>query len=179
MNIPTLLSVLAATKRIPLLLAFLLPVLSSAAQNFDFAEQVFGFLQEGRGDSICARLAPQMAAAVTPETFGRAYAGLERSLGKMNRRGDWRHVPSARRSSDALSASFPDIEEEPHAFCPRFQRIGQRLPAQKTLSLHKIGCISAIKQAYCTQFALSLHKIGCISAIKQAYCTQFALSLHP
>lgn len=106
MNIPTLLSVLAATKRIPLLLVFLLPALSGAAQNFDFAEQVFGFLQEGRGDSICARLAPQMAAAVTPETFGRAYAGLERSLGKMNRRGDWRRDKAGTTTADYCKLYF-------------------------------------------------------------------------
>ncbi|MCI7452242.1 MAG: hypothetical protein MSB11_04525, partial [Prevotella sp.] len=47
---------------------------------------------------------------------------------------------------------------------------------KKILSLHKIGCTSAIKsKLYCARFALSLHKIGCTSAIKASF---IALGLH-
>ena len=50
----------------------------------------------------------------------------------------------------------------------------------KVLSLHKIGCTSAIPSKLdCIRFALSLHKIGCTSAIPSKLdCVRFALSLH-
>ena len=50
----------------------------------------------------------------------------------------------------------------------------------KVLSLHKIGCTSAIPSKLdCIRLALSLHKIGCTSAISSKLdCVRFALSLN-
>ena len=50
----------------------------------------------------------------------------------------------------------------------------------KVLSLHKIGCTSAIPSKLdCIRLALSLHKIGGTSAISSKLdCVRFALSLN-
>ena len=50
----------------------------------------------------------------------------------------------------------------------------------KVLSLHEIGCTSAIPSKLdCIRLALSLHKIGCTSAISSKLdCVRLALSLN-
>ena len=87
-------------------LAALLAAPAATAQDFSFAERVFGFLREGRGDSICARLAPKLRQAVTPETFGRVYAGLEQRLGPLNERGAWRRDKAGTTCADYCRLRF-------------------------------------------------------------------------
>ena len=51
---------------------------------------------------------------------------------------------------------------------------------KKLLSLHKLGCVSAIlSKLHCAQLALTLNKLGGVSAIlSKLYCAQLALTLH-
>ena len=61
------------------------------------------------------------------------------------------------------------------------KRIGiYKKEKKKLLSLHKLGCVSAIlSKLHCAQLALTLNKLDGVSAIlSKLYCAQLALTLH-